>query len=123
MMAVLPTPAFPMSAGLFFPCRSRISMTREISASRQRTGSRSPRRACKVRSIPTRPSTSRDPNSSARESFMSTTSEKLLVPLNDGVARNEGRRGAQAQKYPERHETFAFEGQRQKHQATDQRAQ
>ena len=56
-MAVLPTPALPMSAGLFLLWRSRMSTTRATSASRQRTGSRSPRRASAVSSTPTRSST------------------------------------------------------------------
>ena len=49
-IAVLPTPAGPTSVGLFLPCRSRMSMTRETSSSRQRTGSRRPARASAVRS-------------------------------------------------------------------------
>src|SRR4051812_36039154 len=49
-IAVLPTPAAPTSAGLFFPCRRRISMVRAISSSRQRTCSSRPSRASAVRS-------------------------------------------------------------------------
>src|SRR5688500_3287601 len=49
-IAVLPTPAAPTSAGLFFPCRRRMSIVRAISSSRQRTISSRPARASAVRS-------------------------------------------------------------------------
>src|SRR5687767_819998 len=49
-MAVLPTPAEPTSTGLFLPWRSRMSMRREISSWRHRTGSNRPARASAVRS-------------------------------------------------------------------------
>src|SRR3954469_20177144 len=48
-MAVFPTPAAPTSAGLFLPCRRRMSMVRAISSSRQRTCSSRPARASAVR--------------------------------------------------------------------------
>jgi hypothetical protein len=51
-MAVLPTPASPMSTGLFLVRRQRIWMTRSISFLRPMTGSMSPLRAISVRSRP-----------------------------------------------------------------------
>jgi hypothetical protein len=51
-MAVLPTPASPISTGLFFVRRQRIWMTRRISFLRPMTGSISPLRASSVRSRP-----------------------------------------------------------------------
>mmetsp|Transcript_69062 Transcript_69062/g.202706 ORF Transcript_69062/g.202706 Transcript_69062/m.202706 type:complete len:201 (-) Transcript_69062:187-789(-) len=52
-MAVLPTPGGPTRHALFFRLRSRIWMTRSISASRPTTGSSSPSRAIWVRSVAT----------------------------------------------------------------------
>ena len=49
-MALLPTPGSPMSMGLFFFLRPRISITRAISVSRPTTGSNLPSRAARVRS-------------------------------------------------------------------------
>ena len=49
-MAVLPTPASPISTGLFLVRRERICITRRISLSRPMTGSSLPSRACWVRS-------------------------------------------------------------------------
>ena len=49
-MAVLPTPASPISTGLFLVRRERICMTRKISFSRPMTGSNLPSRAWVVRS-------------------------------------------------------------------------
>ena len=51
-MALLPTPASPMSMGLFFLRRERICITRSISLSRPITGSIFPLRANVVRSVP-----------------------------------------------------------------------
>ena len=51
-MAVLPTPASPMSTGLFFVRRQRIWMTRSISLLRPMTGSMLPFCASSVRSRP-----------------------------------------------------------------------
>ena len=51
-MAVLPTPGSPISTGLFFFRRERISMVRRISSSRPITGSSFPSRAFWVRSWP-----------------------------------------------------------------------
>src|SRR5437764_256169 len=48
-MAVFPTPALPINAGLFLLWRSRMSTARAISGSRQRTGPKSPRRADRIR--------------------------------------------------------------------------
>ncbi len=49
-MAVLPTPGSPMSTGLFFLRRARISMTRSISLARPIVGSSCPSAASCVRS-------------------------------------------------------------------------
>src|SRR6266446_4560665 len=49
-MAVLPTPASPISTGLFLVRRERTWMTRRISCSRPMTGSSLPSRASAVRS-------------------------------------------------------------------------
>jgi hypothetical protein len=49
-MAVLPTPASPISTGLFLVRRDRIWITRRISLSRPMTGSSLPSRAAWVRS-------------------------------------------------------------------------
>ena len=51
-MAVLPTPASPMSTGLFFVRRDSTSMVCSISLSRPTTGSISPLWAISVRSRP-----------------------------------------------------------------------
>ena len=51
-IAVLPTPASPISTGLFLLRRQRIWMTRSISSARPITGSSSPLRAISVRSRP-----------------------------------------------------------------------
>ena len=51
-IAVLPTPASPISTGLFFVRRQRICTTRRISSLRPMTGSNSPARASSVRSRP-----------------------------------------------------------------------
>ncbi len=51
-MAVLPTPASPMSTGLFLVRRDRMRMQRRISSSRPMTGSRRPARASSTRSRP-----------------------------------------------------------------------
>ena len=51
-IAVLPTPASPISTGLFFVRRLRISMVCSISSTRPITGSSSPFSASAVRSVP-----------------------------------------------------------------------
>ncbi len=51
-IAVLPTPASPMSTGLFLVRRLRISIVCSISSARPMTGSSSPLRARSVRSVP-----------------------------------------------------------------------
>ena len=51
-MAVLPTPASPMSTGLFLVRRDRMRMARLISASRPMTGSSLPLRASSTKSRP-----------------------------------------------------------------------
>src|SRR5713101_1442122 len=121
-MAVLPTPARPMSAGLFLFWRSRMSTTRAISASRQRTGSRSPRRAWAVRSTPTRSSTSPESNKPSNGSTMSPAPEEASVPIEDGVPRDERQRRPHGEEYPEGHETLLLEEQqRHVHQAAEHR--
>src|SRR5713101_951007 len=110
-MAVLPTPARPMSAGLFLLWRSRMSTTRAISASRQRTGSRSPRRAWPVRSTPTRSSTSPESNRPSNGSPMSPAPEEASVPVEDRVSRHERQRRTHGEEYPEGHETLPLEEQ------------
>src|SRR6266545_7690779 len=120
-IAVFPTPARPTRAALFFPWRSRMSTTRAISASRQRTGSRSPRRANAVRSIPTRSSTSPLSNSPSKGSPIgwSVALQEVAVPGEDGVAEHERHRRPHGEEYPERDETLLLE--RQRHE--DQRAE
>src|SRR5215203_1040585 len=71
-MAVLPTPAAPTSAGLFFPCRRRMSIVRAISSSRQRTVSRRPARASVVRSRVKRASAPESERSERKESSITT---------------------------------------------------
>src|SRR5712671_1571069 len=121
--AVFPTPARPTSAALFFPCLSRISMTREISASRHRTGSRSPRRACAVRSMPTRSSTSPESNSPSKGfPIYSVAFEKMAIPANDCVTEDERHDGTDSEEYPERHESLLLDGQRNKNKRAQCRA-
>src|SRR6058998_506577 len=123
-IAVLPTPALPMSAGLFLLWRSRMSTTRAISASRQRTGSRSPRRACAVRSTPTRSSTSPTSNNPPKGSAIgSVAAEEVQVPGDDPVLEHEGDRRPQREEYPEWDETLLLEGQRDEDQAAEQRSE
>src|SRR5437764_10733122 len=123
-IAVFPTPAFPIRAGLFFRCRSTISTTRAISASRQRTGSRSPRRACAVRSTPTRSSTAPVSNNPWKGSAIgSVAPEEVQVPGDDRVLEHEGDRRPQREEYPEWDETLLLEGQRDEDQAAEQRSE
>src|SRR3989449_3965703 len=123
-IAVLPTPAAPMRAGLFLLCRSRMSMTRAISASRQRTGSRSPRRAWVVRSTPMRSSTRPESNSPSKGSLIrSTAPQEVQVPGDDGVAGDERDARAQRQEYPERDETLLLERQGHEDEAAEQGAE
>src|SRR5437899_2728924 len=123
-IAVLPTPAAPMRAGLFLLCRSRMSMTRAISASRQRTGSRSPRRAWVVRSTPMRSSTRPESNRPSKGSLIrSTAPQEVQVPGDDGVAGDERDARAQRQEYPERDETLLLERQGHEDEAAEQGAE
>src|SRR5204863_294452 len=102
-IAVFPTPALPINAGLFLLCRSRMSTTRAISASRQRTGSKSPRRACTVRSTPTRSSTAPESNSPSNGSpIRSPRPQEPQVPVDDGVAEHEHDGRPHGEEYPER---------------------
>src|SRR5215207_1484305 len=71
-IAVLPTPAAPTSAGLFFPCRRRMSMVRAISSSRQRTVSSRSARASAVRSRVKRASAPESERSERKESSITT---------------------------------------------------
>src|SRR5262245_19346600 len=121
-IAVLPTPALPTSAGLFLLCRSRMSITRDTSASRQRTGSRSPRRAWAVRSIPTRSSTSPVSNNPANGSLTSSTAHESPVPVEDEVAPDVRHGGTHGEKYPERHETLFPKRQRHEDEGAEERA-
>src|SRR5215472_10503918 len=113
-IAVLPTPALPTSAGLFLLWRSRMSITRNTSASRQRTGSRSPRRACAVRSIPTRSRTSPVSNNPANGSLTSPAAHESPVPFDDRVAPYERHRCTHGEEYPEGDE--ALLAQRERHE-------
>src|SRR5512143_1095071 len=122
-MAVLPTPALPTSAGLFLLARSRMSTTRAISASRQRTGSRSPRRAWAVRSTPTRSSTSPDSNRPARGSLTrSPAVQKPSIPFDDCVSPDERHGRTHGEEYPEGHESLLPHRQRHEDQRAEQRA-
>src|SRR5204862_5035385 len=106
-IAVLPTPALPTRAGLFLFCRSRMSTTRAISASRQRTGSKSPRRACTVRSTPTRSSTAPESNRPSNGSPIgSPRPQEPQVPVDDGVAEHEHDSRPHGEEYPERDVTL-----------------
>src|SRR6266508_3703064 len=121
-IAVLPTPAFPISAGLFLFCRRRMSTTRAISASRQRTGSRSPRRAFAVRSTPTRSSTVPESSSPSNGSPIgSVAPQEVQVPDDDRVAEHERHPRPQSEEYPERDESLLAERQGNKDQAAEQR--
>src|SRR6266545_3341028 len=121
-IAVLPTPAFPISAGLFLFCRRRMSTTRAISASRQRTGSRSPRRACAVRSTPTRSSTVPESSSPSNGSpIESVAPQEVQVPDDDRVAEHERHPRPQGEEYPERDESLLAERQGNEDQAAEQR--
>src|SRR5690242_11446113 len=121
-IAVLPTPALPTSAGLFLLWRSRMSITRDTSASRQRTGSRSPRRAWAVRSIPTRSSTSPVSNNPANGSLTSPAAHESPVPIEDEVAPDVCDGGTNGQKYPEWHETLFPERERHEDDGPEQGA-
>src|SRR5213593_470080 len=123
-IAVLPTPALPMSAGLFLLWRSRMSTTRAISASRQRTGSRSPRRAWTVRSTLTRSSTLPEANNPSNGSpIASVASQEVEIPGDDRVTEDERHRRPQGEKYPERHETLLLKRQRDEDQAAEEGAE
>src|SRR2546426_883106 len=122
-IAVFPTPALPINAGLFLLCRSRMSTTRAISASRQRTGSKSPRRACTVRSTPTRSSTAPESNSPSNGSpIRSPRPQEPQVPVDDGVAEHEHDGRPHGEEYPERDVALlAPEQERDVHQAAEHR--
>src|SRR5256712_665428 len=123
-LAVLPPPAFPMGAGLFLLCRSRMSMPRAISGSRQRTGSRPPRRAWAVSSTPMRSSTRPESNRPSKGSLIrSTAPQEVQIPGDDGVPGDERDARAQRQKYPERDETLLLERQGHEDEAAEQGAE
>src|SRR5438477_2620835 len=108
-MAVFPTPAFPISAGLFLLWRSRMSTARAISASRQRTGSRSPRRAWAVRSMPMRSSSALPPESNSPSNgspMRSPRPQEPQIPVDDGIAEHEHDGRAHGEEYPERDVTL-----------------
>ena len=79
-MADLPTPASPISTGLFFLRRPRIWMTRSISASRPTIRSSSPSAAARVRSVPNLD------NSSSFFCFPSV----MVIRMTPDVSRSEG---------------------------------
>src|SRR5690348_5129892 len=123
-MAVLPTPARPTSAGLFFPCRRRISTTRAISASRQRTGSSSPRRACRVRSSATRAITSPSPNRLKGLLTGLRPVQELDVPRENRILEEEGHGSTHGEEYPEGHQSLLPQQlQRQEDHRARQRAE
>src|SRR6266550_227871 len=108
-MAVFPTPALPISAGLFLLWRSRMSTARAISASRQRTGSRSPRRAWAVRSMPMRSSSALPPESNSPSNgspIQSPRPQEPQIPVDDGIAEHEHDGRAHGEEYPERDVTL-----------------
>src|SRR5438477_110786 len=124
-MAVFPTPAFPISAGLFLLWRSRMSTARAISASRQRTGSRSPRRAWAVRSMPKRSSSALPPESNSPSNgspIPSPRPQEPQIPVDDGIAEHEHHGRAHGEEYPERDVTLlAPKQERDVHQAAEHR--
>src|SRR5438128_2278337 len=124
-MAVFPTPALPINAGLFLLWRSRMSTARAISASRQRTGSRSPRRAWAVRSTPTRSSSALPPESNSPSNgspIRSPRPQEPQIPVDDRVAEHEHDGRAHGEEYPERDVTLlAPEQERDVHQAAEYR--
>src|SRR5215472_8911665 len=123
-MAVLPTPARPTSAGLFLPWRSRMSMTRAISPSLQRTGSSSPRRACCVRSRATRAITSPSPNRLKGLLIRSRAVQELEVPGQDRIPEDEGHRATHGEEYTEGHEPLLpHQLQRQENEGTREGSQ
>src|SRR5256885_9370923 len=99
-----------------------MSTTRAISASRQRTGSRSPRRACAVRSMPTRSSTSPESNSPSKGfPIYSVTFEKMAVPADDCATEDKRHSRAYREEYPERHESLLLDRQRDKNERAQRR--
>src|SRR5256884_2053914 len=125
LIAVFPAPALPINAGLFLLWRSRMSAARAISASRQRTGSRSPRRAWAVRSTPMRSSSALPPESNSPSNgspIRSPRPQEPQIPVDDGVAEHEHDRRAHGEEYPERDVTLlAPEQEWHVHQAAEHR--
>src|SRR5438128_2161313 len=102
-----------------------MSTARAISASRQRTGSRSPRRAWAVRSTPTRSSSALPPESNSPSNgspIRSPRPQEPQIPVDDGVAEHEHDRRAHGEEYPERDVTLlAPEQEWHVHQAAEHR--
>src|SRR5256885_11593678 len=124
-MAVFPTPALPISAGLFLLWRSRMSTARAISASGRRTGSRSPRRAWAVRSTPKRSSSALPPESNSPSNgspIRSPRPQEPQIPVDDRVAEHEHDGRAHGEEYPARDVTLlAPEQERHVRQAAEHR--
>src|SRR6266566_4293487 len=86
-----------------------MSTTRAISASRQHTGSRSPRRAWVVRFTPTRSSTSPVSNSPSNGSLIQSGGpQESPVPVINRRTEYESHRGSHGEEYPERDVTLPF---------------
>src|SRR5207244_2026901 len=86
-----------------------MSTARAISASRQRTGSRSPRRAWAVRSTPMRSSSALPPESNSPSNgspIRSPRPQEPQIPVDEGVTEHEPDRRAHAEEYPERDVTL-----------------
>src|SRR5207245_4621048 len=102
-----------------------MSTARAISASRQRTGSRSPRRAWAVRSTPMRSSSALPPESNSPSNgspIRSPRPQEPQIPVDDRVAEHEHDGRANGEEYPERDVTIlAPEKERDVHQATEHR--
>src|SRR5256885_5718703 len=124
-MAVFPTPALPISAGLFLLWRSRMSTARASSAPRPRPGSSSPRRAWAVRSTPTRSSSALPPESNSPSNgspMRSPRPQEPQIPVDDGIAEHEHDGRAHGEEYPERDVTLLAPKQEgDVHQAAEHR--
>jgi len=109
--AVFPTPARPTSAACSSLAAAGYPRRARSRRRRHRTGSRSPRRACAVRSIPTRSSTSPESNSpSKRITHLSVAFEKMSVP---GMIASPTERypRTNSEEYTERHQSLLLDRQ------------
>src|SRR2546429_3704756 len=102
-----------------------MSTARAISASRQRTGSRSPRRAWAVRSMPMRSSSALPPESNSPSNgspMRSPRPQEPQIPVDDGIAEHEHDGRAHGEEYPERDVTLLAPKQEgDVHQAAEHR--